>query len=337
MRRINKDKLKYSPHLGMEAFRASGFLIINKTLIKHFGPLKSILLSYYVDRHNYFFRNNKDFDGWFFTTHEKIVEELNIPEKTIRSIKKFFMEKEILYSNRKGLPAKEYFYIDFGKITEYLGIEKSIPVLPGRVGLDIPGRVGLINKTIYIFKKINKKDFENAWTTWKEYKREQFNFIYKSQSSEQAAMSQLYKLSKAHGPTAVEIINQSIANGWKGFFGLVNSKPTFTKNNNHNNAQVTNNITPKQVFKNHKILYKYYVDLLEHKSCLDKIPVANAICNLNDVLKQKIPHSETQILDDYIWYLGNSNWIKDIGPNLFSWDNSIFQKWFRKYSDDNNL
>lgn len=62
--------------------------------------------------------------------------------------------------------------------------------------------------------------FTNAWITWKEYKKTQHNFKYKTNETEQVALDQLLKLSEGLEIQALEIIQTSIANGWKGFFQL---------------------------------------------------------------------------------------------------------------------
>ena len=61
--------------------------------------------------------------------------------------------------------------------------------------------------------------FLTAWEQWKEYKKAQHGFTYKSASTEQAALTELNKLTQDEN-TAIAIIHQSIGNGWKGFFQL---------------------------------------------------------------------------------------------------------------------
>ena len=65
---------------------------------------------------------------------------------------------------------------------------------------------------------------QEHWDLWKQYKMEEFRFKYKGCLSEQAALMNLNDLSKNDENIAVEIIKQSMANGWKGFFGLKNNK-----------------------------------------------------------------------------------------------------------------
>jgi len=62
-------------------------------------------------------------------------------------------------------------------------------------------------------------DFNSHWERWKRYKKE-LKFTYKSTETEQAAINELRKKANDSEATAIEMINQSIANGWKGFFEL---------------------------------------------------------------------------------------------------------------------
>lgn len=65
--------------------------------------------------------------------------------------------------------------------------------------------------------------FGVAWSLWKNFKKEQFQFAYK-QISEQGALKDLVDLSGGNMDKAIEIIHQSIKKGWKGFFELKDQK-----------------------------------------------------------------------------------------------------------------
>jgi hypothetical protein len=61
-------------------------------------------------------------------------------------------------------------------------------------------------------------DIVELWDKWKDYKFNHFKFKYKTAQSEQAAIDNLVDLSGKNIEIAKDIVNQSIANGWKGFF-----------------------------------------------------------------------------------------------------------------------
>jgi hypothetical protein len=71
--------------------------------------------------------------------------------------------------------------------------------------------------------------FSPVWELWKEYKQEAFKFTFKSSISEQGALNKLVKLSGGDENTAIEIVEESIANQWEGFYYL---KQNSTSNGN---------------------------------------------------------------------------------------------------------
>ena len=79
--------------------------------------------------------------------------------------------------------------------------------------------------------------FLETWDLWKQYKKEQFNFRYKGVLSEQSALYNLYTISLENERTAINIINQSMAAGWRGLFEL----------KNNNNGQKLTTISGKTI------------------------------------------------------------------------------------------
>jgi hypothetical protein len=81
-------------------------------------------------------------------------------------------------------------------------------------------------------------DAVKMWDEWKEYKSQHFKFKYKTIQSEQAAFDNLVELSEKKLLIAKEIVKQSMANGWKGFFLPKNSQnKTFSPQNSNNPYQ----------------------------------------------------------------------------------------------------
>lgn len=64
--------------------------------------------------------------------------------------------------------------------------------------------------------------FMQAWAAWKDYKKKEHSFKYKTTDSEQAALMEISELSNGNETTAFSIIKQSMSNGWKGLFELKN-------------------------------------------------------------------------------------------------------------------
>ena len=71
----------------------------------------------------------------------------------------------------------------------------------------------------------NSKQFLNTWSNWKIYKAKEFKFNYRTLQSEQAALKKLVNESDNESH-AVESIEASMANGWKGIYPqkIINEK-----------------------------------------------------------------------------------------------------------------
>jgi|694.fasta_scaffold73774_3 hypothetical protein len=81
-------------------------------------------------------------------------------------------------------------------------------------------KVNKIKEVIEVELPFNSPSFRTSWNDWKDYKKNCHKFSFKTQSSETLSLKQLVNLSNHNEINAIEIINQSIANGWKGFFEL---------------------------------------------------------------------------------------------------------------------
>lgn len=108
--------------------------------------------------------------------------------------------------------------------------------MPSTVNYPVMPKKSTTNVVVYPWPE--DKEFLKAWDTWKEYKRLEWKFLYKSPISEQAALVRLTQLSEGHADKAIEIINFSIANGWQGLYPDKSTIKTIAnaKQNSRNNA-----------------------------------------------------------------------------------------------------
>jgi hypothetical protein len=81
-----------------------------------------------------------------------------------------------------------------------------------------------INKEPQVAFPFESETFSTSWNLWKNYKEKEHKFKYKTPTSEQAALLKLSKLSGGQEKKAIEIINESLANGWQGFFEIKETK-----------------------------------------------------------------------------------------------------------------
>jgi hypothetical protein len=86
---------------------------------------------------------------------------------------------------------------------------------------------------VMVILPFESEEFLNYWTMWKDFKKKQFKFTYATPHSEQAALKDLVKLSNGDEQIALQIIEQSLAKGWKGFFALKTETYGTRTNTNH--------------------------------------------------------------------------------------------------------
>jgi uncharacterized protein YdaU (DUF1376 family) len=86
-----------------------------------------------------------------------------------------------------------------------------------------------INKDENVIEKkkvvlpFDSENFNEQWQVWKDYKKKEHKFNFRSSGSEQASLIELSNLSGGDEAKAIQIIHQSMANGWKGFFEIKNN------------------------------------------------------------------------------------------------------------------
>ena len=79
------------------------------------------------------------------------------------------------------------------------------------------------------FSFIESEEMKEIFLEWLDYKKETHKFSYKTERSLEVAYNELLKLSGGKPGLARAVVNQSIANGWKGIFsynGANNGKTT---------------------------------------------------------------------------------------------------------------
>lgn len=90
--------------------------------------------------------------------------------------------------------------------------------------------------------------FLDHWIIWKDYKKKEFRFFFKSVESEQATINELVHLSQGNEQTAIEIINQSMAKGWKGLFQLKENGQSNSRNGSGDSKTKGTRSSVQQVF-----------------------------------------------------------------------------------------
>jgi hypothetical protein len=72
----------------------------------------------------------------------------------------------------------------------------------------------------------DSQTFAQKWQLWKEYKKKEHRFGFKSEVSEQIALKKLTEVSNGQEHRAIELIETAISNGWKGIHEVTQKKNT---------------------------------------------------------------------------------------------------------------
>jgi hypothetical protein len=236
MERTNYQYSPYVENLVLDAFKSSGFLTINKTLIKKFGLIGAGILSNYLDKYMYFKTREMLNNNAFFLTYEQQIKQLNISMYTLTLWRKNLQDLHILKITRIGIPAKDWFEINFQVLANYVyneGTKTQVSPIPKTLGCTIPKT--LFKETKYKETKIKnliKKDdvpWQDLFNQWYLYKKEKGQ-TYKPRGRN-TFEAHLVEISKNNIDTAKQIINQSIANNYAGIWPLKNgyNKPESVK------------------------------------------------------------------------------------------------------------
>lgn len=93
-----------------------GFIPVNKTLIKKLGLHEAIILGELCSEYNYWEQQDKLEDDMFYSTRDNIEENTGLNEHYQRKALKTLQDSGIITVKRKGIPAVNYYKIDFDKI-----------------------------------------------------------------------------------------------------------------------------------------------------------------------------------------------------------------------------
>lgn len=90
-----------------------GFIQVNKTLIKKVGLHEAVLIGELCAEYNYWEERDMLDDGYFYSTRDNIEENTGLSEHYQRKALSHLYELGIILIEKRGLPAKNYYKIDF--------------------------------------------------------------------------------------------------------------------------------------------------------------------------------------------------------------------------------
>ena len=167
--------------------------------------------------------------GQLLTGRKTLHEKTGISEQTIRTcLKKLEKTKELTINSTNQFSIITVCNYESYQENEYTTNQQTNQQLTS----DQPATNQQLTTNKKNKKEDNKKNDKNIimpfvsenfllnWEKWKKYKSDEHRFKYKSEISENSALHELDILSEHNEISAINIIEQSIKNGWKGFFKM---------------------------------------------------------------------------------------------------------------------
>jgi hypothetical protein len=109
--------------IALELLSADSYLVVNKKLVKKFGCTTAVFISNLIDKYKYFQDKNQLIEDGFFITHKKLIEEYGLNDRDIRNCKTILKNANIIEIKRIGIPAKEYYYINWDNLIASINSE----------------------------------------------------------------------------------------------------------------------------------------------------------------------------------------------------------------------
>jgi len=154
--------------------------------------------------------------GDYFKTNETIAKEVNISIPSVsRTIKKLTKLKYI----RCEFNGRSRLIKLISTLIKLIKQPNQIDKAASSKRLDSIHNSNQKKKHISIERPFKSKQFDEMWDIWIDERKQQKRKKY-TERGEQAALHNLQKISNNNETTAIEIIKQSITQGWAGLFAI---------------------------------------------------------------------------------------------------------------------
>ena len=188
--------------------------------------------------------NGEDWRDVFDCSNIELCFALNVNERTLVKARESLINAGLIYykSGKSRRVVSSYSFVKEFKTTVMTTVNNTVDNTPDKPTDKRGDKTtnSTTNSTDYnklkqkpnenILSKVSHGDFDfisdeflEAFSLWLEYKKDRRE-NYKSEKSLKACYNKLVKLSKGNPAVASQIVDESIANNWAGFFELKNNK-----------------------------------------------------------------------------------------------------------------
>ena len=105
----------------LEILSTNSYLTLNKKLLAVCGPEITVYLGNLVDKYKYFLKKNMiTEDGGFYLIHEDQTAQTGMTEYQLRRCKKILKDLNLLRTEKRGIPSKEFYFLNFTELKTFL-------------------------------------------------------------------------------------------------------------------------------------------------------------------------------------------------------------------------
>jgi len=103
-----------------ELLKSTGYISVNKLLIKKLGLKAAVFLSELFSKRSYFESQDKLFKNWFFNSVEDMKLSTGLSSYEQKNSIDTLEKLKLIDYTVKGMPHKRFFRINFGKVESFL-------------------------------------------------------------------------------------------------------------------------------------------------------------------------------------------------------------------------
>ena len=140
----------------------TGYIIVNKEIIKKIGLHEAILLGELCSEYIYWKKKDETVNEFFYSTRENIEENTGLSAYQQRTAISNLVKKDIIVMKSEGMPLKTWYFINENKLQELLfdNIEEDT-----ENEVEKPSSENVIQQDV---KKIDNKELNNFRTSYEE-------------------------------------------------------------------------------------------------------------------------------------------------------------------------
>lgn len=106
---------------------SNGYIILNKDIMRKLGLHEAIILGELCSEYNYWDKEKKLEDGYFFSTRDNIENNTGLSAYQQREPFKKLIELGIVLEKMKGMPQQKWYSLDMNKLYELLNSSDLMP------------------------------------------------------------------------------------------------------------------------------------------------------------------------------------------------------------------